>query len=453
MILGCLWAIYGLRSGDIKTVGVPSPTPTRGAPSYEAEADAYFRSGKLDAAISAYQKAIEINPTDANAFAKTARIQTYASGLTTSDDDKRKMLLAALKSIDQAKVLAPDSSDVAAIRAFVLDWNANPGIFPDTADDSLLEAEREATRARLLDPKNVLALAYNAEIMIDQQKLAQAQQLILQALNLGPDQMDVHRINAYLLEAQGAYSDAIKEYDEAIKLMPNLTFLYLSAGANYRRLAFGSVLDDQQKELYGKALEYFEKAAKINGQLGVEDPIPYLSIAKTYSQTGDFFIAGRNVQKALDFKPFDPDVYGQLGIVFFKSRNYEGSIFAFKCAVYGCTPPESCFGRYGRECDPDLKEAGVVVKGLPLSDSTVVYYYTYGSVLASLSRPKQNYCPEAAKVFTQLRATYSKDDLVMSIVADGENICRSIGQVPTRTPTPNGTEPAPLTATPTPGAG
>ncbi len=465
MILCGLWLIYGFKSGDIKTVGVPSPTPTRGAPSYEAEADAYFRSGQLDAAISAYQKAIDLNPEDANAYAKTARIQTYASALTTSDEDKRNMLLAALKSIDQAKALAPDSSEVAAIRAFVLDWNANDNIFPETAADSLLEAEREATRARLLDSQNVLALAYNAEILIDQQKLAQAEQLMIQANNLGPEQMDVHRIYASLRESQAAYSEAINEYDKAIQIMPNLTFLYLQAGANYRRLAFGSSLKEQQDALYIKSLEYFDRAAKINSQLGVKDPIPYLSISKTYSQMGEYFIAGRNVQKALDFKPSDPDVYGQLGIVFFKSRNYEGSIFAFKCAVTNCNPPESCFGRYGRDCDADLQEVGVEVKGLPLSDSTVVYYYTYGSVLAALSRPKKNYCPEAAPIFAILRKDYATDPTIMEIVSDGEAICRSIGQAPTRIPTPNGTvlppetattplggTPSPtITATPTPG--
>lgn len=447
MILGGLWVIYGLKAGDIKTIGVPSPTPTRGASSHESEADAYFRAGKLDAAIASYQRAIDIDPNDAEAFAKMARIQTYASGLTTTDDEKRTMLQAALESINRAKELAPDSSEVAAIRSFVLDWNADPSVFPSTAADSLLEAEREATRARQLDPQNVLALAYNAEILIDQQKLAQAELLLFQALERGEDQMDVHRIYAYLLESQAAYNAAIEEYDKAILLMPNLTFLYLRAGANYRQLAFRSVLAEQQNDLYIKSLEYFDRAAKINSQLNVKDPIPYLSIAKTYSQMGEFFIAGRNVQKALDFKPADADVYGQLGIVFFKSRNYEGSIFALKCAVRGCTPPESCMGRYGRECDPDLGEAGVEVKGLSLSDSTLVYYYTYGSVLAALSRPRSNHCPDAAKVFQELRAVYGNEKLVTDIIADGENICRGIGQ-PTRTPAPMGTLVPTVTPTP-----
>jgi hypothetical protein len=152
---------------------------------------------------------------------------------------------------------------------------------------------------------------------------------------------------------------------------------------------------------------------------------------------GEYFIAGRNVQRALDFKPADPDVYGQLGIVFFKSRNYEGAIFAFQCAVRGCTPPESCLGRYGRDCDPDFGEAGVEVKGLTLSQSTVVYYYTYGSVLAALSRPRDNKCPQAIPIFQELRAAFGDDATIMDIVRDGENICRAIGQ-PTRVPTPDG---------------
>lgn len=445
--------MYGVKDGEIKALGAPLPTSTRAALSFESEGEAYFRAGELGAAIAAYQKAIEANPDDPNPWAEIARIQTYSSAQKTTDEEKRTVLQAALKSINQAKVLAPDSSEVAAIRAFVLDWNADPTIFPDTAADSLLEAEREATRAQQLDNQSVLALAYKAEILIDQQKLAQAEQLLQQALDRGQDEMDVHRINAYLLESQGAYNSAILEYDEAIKLTPNLTFLYLRAGANYRRLAFGSTIDTQQKDLYIKSLEYFERAAKINAQLEVRDPMPYLSISRTYSQMGEYFIAGRNVQRALDFKPFDPDVYGQLGIVFFKSRNYEGAIFAFQCAISGCTPPESCFGRYGRECDPDFGEAGVEVKGLPLSASTVVYYYTYGSVLASLSRPKQNYCPRAAPIFQEVRASFGDDSIIMDIIEDGEGTCRLIGQ-PNQVFTPSvpgGTLAPVLTATPVPG--
>ena len=56
-----------------------------------------------------------------------------------------------------------------------------------------------------------------------------------------------------------------------------------------------------------------------------------------------------NVQKALTFDPTSPDVYGQLGIIYFKGKNYEGAIPALKCAIYGCDAVESCAAR---QCDP-----------------------------------------------------------------------------------------------------
>jgi tetratricopeptide (TPR) repeat protein len=465
LILVALWLVYGINQKQITPLGQLTPTSTRGGVSYASEGNVYFSVGELKASVAAYQKAIEVDPNDALVWASLARIQTYSSELTTTDEEKRAVLDAALKSIDQAKALAPDDSTVAAIRAFVLDWNANPFLNPESSEDLLFEAEQEAARARQLDNTNILALAYYAEILIDQQKLAQAEQYILQALDGGQDLMDVHRVYALLLESQGAYNDAIEEYEKAILLMPNMTFLHLRAGANYRRLAFSSTIDIQQKALYEKSLEYFDAAAKINEQLGVKDPIPYLSISKTYSQMGEYFAAGRNVQKALDFKPKDADIYGQLGIIFFQSRNYEGAIPALKCAVRGCTPPESCDGRYGRECDPDFGEAGVEVRGLPLSSSSLVYYYTYGSVMAALSRPKQNYCPEAVKIFQEVRDFLTRsspneptpipDTTVIQIVEDGEAICRLVGQpaVPRATVTPLGTtlEPSFATETPTPG--
>ena len=134
----------------------------------------------------------------------------------------------------------------------------------------------------------------------------------------------------------GEYNLAIQEYDRAIAITPKLTFLYLRAGANYRQLGFNSPNDVTQKQLFEKSLEYFARAASINEELQVDDPTPYLSISKTYSQQGEYFIAARNVQRALEFQPDNADFYGQLGVIYFKSRNYEGSIPALQCAVLGC---------------------------------------------------------------------------------------------------------------------
>ncbi|NLF52167.1 MAG: hypothetical protein GX577_13630, partial [Leptolinea sp.] len=117
--------------------------------------------------------------------------------------------------------------------------------------------------------------------------------------------------------------------------------------------------------------------------------------------------------------------YGQLGIVYFKSHNYEGSIDPLKCAIYGCDAETSCGIR---DCDPE-KDEKIIIDGMPLGPNTVVYYYTYGSVLAGLHRKTQPYCNEAVKVLHQVRQGFPEDTLILSIIEESEEICRSYGIV------------------------
>jgi len=264
VILGGIWVIRSVQSGDIKPLFLPTPTPTRTANSYALEGDTLFIAGKLEdtadsiGAITAYRRAVEIDPTNAQVLAQLARIQTYSSAMLVQDAVVKQRLEEALASADQAVALAPDSSFVHGIRAFVLDWNANPTLADEREVQRMLSAaEEEAIRALQLDNTNTLALAFYAEILVDRQKWTQAQQNIEQAVQRDSSLMDVHRVNAYVMESLGDYSSAIESYDRAITITPNLTFLYLRAGANYRRLAFGSPNPDVQTELYEKSLEYF----------------------------------------------------------------------------------------------------------------------------------------------------------------------------------------------------
>jgi tetratricopeptide (TPR) repeat protein len=233
--------------------------------------------------------------------------------------------------------------------------------------------------------------------------------------------MDVHRIQAYTYENLGGsnYNLAIQEYKKAIDLMPNYTYLYIAVGRIYRHL-----------QLYDQALENFAKAANLNEQLGITDPIPYLAIANTYAQDGEFFIAALNVQQALEFTPSNPNVYGQLGVVYHKSRNYEGAIPPLQCAIEGCDAQQSC---EVRQCDPE-EDPMVSVEGLPLTGSTVVYYFTYGSVLSGLHREGDDKCDRAMDVFAELRSQYADDPSVMSIVRAGEEICTYVEPTATEEP-------------------
>jgi tetratricopeptide (TPR) repeat protein len=315
-------------------------------------------------------------------------------------------------------------------------------------DVFLAEAQNAATRALQLETNYNLANAYRAEILVDQGNLAQAADLssaaLSNALAQGVDSaflMDMHRVQATVFESQGFYNSAIEEYLEAAKINPNLTILYLKIGANYRALS-----------QFDLANEYFDKAARINAQLGIQDPNPYLAIGNTYARDGEFFVASINMQRALSISPTNPEIYARLATVFFQARNYEGSIPIFKCALRGCTTQETgdilCELGLAPNCEPGTEEAaaiGVEVRGMTLSSETVEYYYTYGSALTFYAGSEEypTACDDAEDVFVELMTKYGGDPLIEAIVAEGRLIC-SNALLPTETPA------AQDTTTPTP---
>jgi tetratricopeptide (TPR) repeat protein len=208
---------------------------------------------------------------------------------------------------------------------------------PNRREEFIIEATTSAVRALELDPDGILAIAFYAELLVDQQKFAlaldnakAAADAVAQIDTPYEYAMDVYRVYGTVLEHLGMYLRAIEEYQKAMSMSPNLTFLHLSIGVNYRQL----------RDIY-TALDYFDKAAKINQQLGIKDPTPYLAIGKTYQQQGEFFIAAINIERALAIDSGNPEIFARLGRVYFQARNWETAIPVFKCALDGCTAFES----------------------------------------------------------------------------------------------------------------
>ncbi len=436
LIMGGVWLLLSLQRGDVQSPFNPTPTPTRSPESYILAAQAYFAAGKLDDpasdqdAIGAYQQALVIDPGNAQIWAELARIQTYSSNMLSTDQERFDRLQQALTSVEKAVELAPDDSTVYAIYAFVLDWNASSNLV--TADENeayLAQAETAANRAYTLDPNNALALAYYAEVLLDQQKWDQAKQYATDAVQRAPDSMDAHRVLGLVLESWGYYRDAIEEYLKAVQIAPNFTYLYLRIGLGYRQLALAA--GGTQGQMYNSALEYFEKAAKINEQLEVKDPYPYIAIAKTYAQQGEFFIAARNAEKALSFDPANADTYGQLGMIYVQARNYETALPALRCAVDGCTADNNEIVSLFKDNGMLPESTSVSVKPLPLTNLNVAYYYVrYGSVLAYLHTPENGYCTHSLELMTQLRLAFPDDPVLMQNVEDNESTCHSLMGTP-----------------------
>jgi tetratricopeptide (TPR) repeat protein len=295
-------------------------------------------------------------------------------------------------------------------------------------------------------------LAYYAEILIDQQKWDQAALYIKPAVQLGPQVMDVHRVYGYYLESTANYNEAIVEYQKALVIDPNLTFLYISIGNNYRTLAFQSTLPAQQTDLYNSARANYAKAIAIDNQLktldpSINDPTPYIAIAKTYAQQGQFFAAALNAQEAIAIDPTNADLYGQLGDIYKRGRNFETSIIALRCAVEGCDALVSCQAVLaGSDC------IGVEVKPLVLNPNSAVYYLDLGSVLSAFAPNKPEYCPEVVKLLTQIKTAYPDNTIITRNSDVGLQICAEVTAGLTQTPATTTTPGATLVSSATPTA-
>jgi tetratricopeptide (TPR) repeat protein len=160
----------------------------------------------------------------------------------------------------------------------------------------------------------------------------------------------------------------------------------------------------------------------------VRDPVPYIGIAKTYVRQGEFLVAGLNAQKALSFDPTNSNTYGQLGDIYRRARNYESAVLMFECVVYGCSQERA-------QQILDELELGIAVTGpvakLELTNDEVGWFYAmYASVLAALSRPTANQCPEALEIDAQIRAAFPENILLIQIADENEAICGLIAETP-----------------------
>jgi tetratricopeptide (TPR) repeat protein len=428
-----------------------------------------LRRERLAQARASIEKAVEANPESAFAHAVRTLVYDWSASAETRDSIGVGDVVRVQASLGEGGLILADVIElIDAFAAEDLQENVNDqtavlfsgeveSVSPDAwvvagrtvrihsetvvrnpnrREAFLTEAETSALRARQLDPDDGLALAFYAEVLVDQQRFAQALDLARLAVESAdtvaePYRMDIHRVYGTVLENHGLYMRAVEEYRKAVEISPNLTFLYLRIGVNYRTL----------RDIES-ALGYFEKAARTNEQLGIDDPTPYLAIGKTYLQEGEFFIAAINIERALAIDPTNADFYGRLGIVYFKARNYESAIPVLRCALEGCSAQETAqlicdlaFAACEDGAPVDVEPKAVV--GLPLGPNSLEYYYTYGSVLAAYGgHPAYpDACERAEAVFRALMSKYGDDPIVTEIVAEGRLICASPSPPPQPFPT------------------
>ena len=381
-----------------------TPTATRSPESLVTEAKELFKNGKLFQAIDAYEQAVKSSPQDPTIYIELARVQVFAG-----------RPVEAQANAENALLLNPSNSMAHAVRAWALDFQGGADNNAK-ALDSILEAIR-------LDDRNALAHAYYAEILIDSgsfDNYAKAAEESRIALALDPNLLETRRARAYILEATGSegnnYEEAVREYEAAIAINPNIPLLYMEIGRNYRVL-----------QVYEKAIDAFTRANTLNP----EDPEPDLLLSRTYATIGEYAKALQYAETAVKDRPVDASLHGNYGVMLYRNLSWSDAVNELRLAIKG-----------GRT------EDGFEIAGLPLVNEARVaeYYFTYGLALA-----RTNECGEALQIAQILQTRVPSDENAIFAASEIIRICQeNLDNPAVDTATPGADEAPAETETPAP---
>lgn len=366
---------------NMEPLFVPTATPTRPPESYVSEAENYVEQGKVPQAITSYQQAIEADPRNPSNYVSLARLQIYSGDYQD-----------ALTNAENALLISPNHSMAYALRGWA------KGYLGD-----YLEAIASLKRAVELDPNNAIAYAYLAEVIVQQIQegegslgsLDEAIQASQMAQTLAPNLFETHRARGTILEQTGNYAEAVAELEAAVAQNSSIADIHLALGRNYRFL-----------EQYEKAVEEFNRANALNP----DDPNPLINISRTYATVGEYAKAIQFAQQAIQVSPDDPYLYGNLGTMQYRNRQYDDAIASLRLAIRG-----------------GASEDGKEISGLPLDYGRVAeYYFTYGLALA-----RQGECGEALQISQLLQQGVPDDETSIYNANEIINICQEVAETPT----------------------
>lgn len=268
-----------------------TPTPTRSAASFLAEAQAALLRGDYSAAIAAYERVASIDPQNPEPYIVKSRLFLIEGNAESAHQ-------MATKAVE----LAPTDPDALAALARAEDWLGN-----------YTTAMLHALDALELQPDNAETLAIIAEIYTDEGNVAQAQIHIDRAIELDPENVLVWRNKAYLLERQGQAREAIEALDKALALAPQRADLYLEKARIYR-LRLGD---------FPSAVAAYRAAVDAN-----RTPQTLTALGEGLYFTGDHLVAIRTLNSALELNPDYAPALVYLGMALYARRNYEDSAAA-----------------------------------------------------------------------------------------------------------------------------
>jgi tetratricopeptide (TPR) repeat protein len=389
LVVGALIYFNQMVVPTIPPLFVATPTPTRPPESYITDALKLETSGKYAQAILAYNQAVQADPRNPASYIALAKLDIYTDNFND-----------AIKNAQNALMINNNNDTALAL----LGWAY--GLSGD-----YIKAVGNLNSAIAINKDNAAAYAYLTEVYVYMMQVGQGPIDILDqarnasktAVDLAPDALETHRGRGFLLEWTANYTDAVTEFEDAVKINPNIADLHLELGNNYR-----ATLE------YDKAITEYSMANSLNPN----DPTPLTLISRTYFQNGDYAKAAQYAETAVSLKPSDPTLHGNLGLVYWKNKQYLDAVDQLGLAVRG-----------GVTAD------GVAVTGLAMDYNRIgEYYYTYGLALA-----KTNQCGEALQIAQAVATGLRNDDIAQYNAQQVILICeqlakQGIADLPTATP-------------------
>jgi tetratricopeptide (TPR) repeat protein len=291
-----LYVLNLINQGQIERPFEPTPMPTRSALSYGDEAADLYQQGKLDEAIAIYDQAIALDPNDVSFYVKQARLLTL-----------RNRPIEAVRVAQQAVDMSPENAQAWAVLCMAHDWNGD-----------VAKAIDACKRAIDFDPTYARSYAYLAEAYTDAVRWVEAREAADLALQLDDHDEDVQRNYGYMLEFQGNYTGAIAAYERALEIHPNLAYVHVAIGRNYRALGD-----------YEAAARSFQQATEIDPS----DAESFDQLGWTYYGMEEYEQAETYLKKAIEADPEFGQAFGHLAINYWSRRNWEDAIPNFERAI------------------------------------------------------------------------------------------------------------------------
>ncbi len=156
-----------------------------------------------------------------------------------------------------------------------------------------------------------------ADIYTDRGELDKAVEIYKRLAEIRPS-ADIFNNLGYILQLKGDYEGAIKYFDKAVKLNPNLAEAYYNKALSLRRLG-----------RFEEALKWYTKAIELNPT----DPDFYYNRGIVRKKLGDLEGALEDFKRATELNPLFVRAYNNMGNVYYSLGNAEKALEMYERAL------------------------------------------------------------------------------------------------------------------------